>query len=239
MTLAIMQPYLFPYNGYFQLLHAADKFVFYDDVSFIKQGWINRNRILINGVPSYFTMPVRKISSFTRICDMEIDGRSFPHWRDKFLKSLRHNYAKAPFYPACIPIVEAALDEKATHVGELAKRSVRLIAEYLDIRTEIVDSSDIYRNESLSAQERVLDICSKEQAGRYLNFIGGWDLYHAPDFQKQGVELRFIRSMEFRYPQFAAPFHPSLSIIDAAMFCGKERLVRMLDEYQLIKQEET
>ena len=67
MKLAIMQPYLFPYLGYFQLIAAVDKFVFYDDVNFIKNGWINRNRLLISGKVNYITIPLSGASSFLKI----------------------------------------------------------------------------------------------------------------------------------------------------------------------------
>src|SRR5581483_11840060 len=71
-----MQPYLFPYIGYFQLMHAVDRFVVADDLSYIKQGWINRNRLLINGEAAYFTVPLRRHAATALIRDVEIDDRS-------------------------------------------------------------------------------------------------------------------------------------------------------------------
>ena len=65
--LAIMQPYLFPYMGYWQLMKAVDRFVIYDDVNYIKGGWINRNRILVNGEPAYFTIPLDQASPYDAI----------------------------------------------------------------------------------------------------------------------------------------------------------------------------
>ena len=81
MKIAIMQPYFFPYIGYWQLIHAVDHFVIYDDVNYIKGGWINRNRILINGKPAYITVPLHKASAFKRICDTDLQPS--PFWRGR------------------------------------------------------------------------------------------------------------------------------------------------------------
>src|SRR5687768_13108726 len=97
MKLAIMQPYLFPYIGYFQLMHAADKFVVYDDVNYIKGGWVNRNRILVNGKPHMFTLPLKNAGSNIKINEIEVSGGELMKWREKFLRTLQQAYAKAPF----------------------------------------------------------------------------------------------------------------------------------------------
>lgn len=235
MTLAIMQPYLFPYIGYFQLIHAADKFVFYDDVNFIKQGWINRNRILQQGNPVYFTLPVKNISSFNKICDTETDNRSYGLWRNKFLKTLQYNYSKAPFYQDTFALVESCLAPEAVPVSDFAKKSIRATAGYLGISTEIVDTSAVYGNANLSAQQRVIDICKKENASMYINVSGGTELYDASDFSAAGIELDFIKSKPVVYKQFDNAFCPGLSIIDIMMFCSKEETKNFLKEYILFK----
>ena len=235
MTLAIMQPYLFPYIGYFQLIHAADKFVFYDDVNFIKQGWINRNRILQSGKPNYFTLPVKAISSFNKICDTQIDDKAYEVWRKKILKTLSFNYSKAPYYKDVIGIIENSIAPGASLVSEVAKKSITATATYLDVQTEIVFSSSVYANNNLSAQQRVIDICKKENAVTYINVSGGLELYNANDFLNEKVELKFIKPAEVTYNQFTAAFHPALSIIDVLMFCSKAEIKTFLDSYHLFK----
>ncbi len=69
MKLAIMQPYFFPYIGYFQLINTVDEFVVYDNIEFTKKGWINRNRILVNGKDEYITLPIKKDSDFLHVKD--------------------------------------------------------------------------------------------------------------------------------------------------------------------------
>ncbi len=235
MTLAIMQPYLFPYIGYFQLIDAADKFVFYDDVNFIKQGWINRNRILQPEGPRYFTLPVKNISSFNKICDTQIDYRAYGLWRKKFFKTLSFSYSKAPHYHEVLDLVQNCLLEEAVSIGGVAKKSVEAVAKYLNISTEMVATSAQYGNSHLSAQQRVIDICKTEKATRYINVSGGISLYSQPDFLKEGIELNFIKTNAIIYNQFKEPFHPALSIIDMLMFCKKEQVQAFLNEYDFIK----
>ncbi len=235
MTLAIMQPYLFPYIGYYQLIHAADKFVFYDDVNFIKQGWINRNRILQSGEPNYFTLPVKNSSSFNKICDTQIDEKSFGLWRKKFFKTLEFNYSKAPHYKDVIELIQNCISAEANLIKDVARKSVVDIAAYLNIKTEIVESSSVYVNSNFSAQQRVIDICKTEKATTYINVSGGISLYSFDDFLKESIQLNFIKTNTITYYQFDETFHSSLSIIDVLMFCSKEQIQSFLEEYSIIK----
>src|SRR5687768_5086677 len=166
-----MQPYFLPYLGYFQLIHAADRFVIYDDVAFIKQGWINRNRFLIGGKDEFITVPVRQISSFKRINETEIDN-SQP-WAKKFLKALQLNYARAPFYKDIYPLVEEIALQEEKHISHWNTFALEKILTLLEIQTEIVPTSSGYDNDQLEGEERVIDICRKEKADIYINMIGG------------------------------------------------------------------
>jgi WbqC-like protein family len=239
MTIAIMQPYLFPYIGYFQLIHTADKFVFYDDVNFIKQGWVNRNRILQASQPIFFTLPVKKISSYTKICDTKIDVKSFPLWKSKFLKTLQYNYSKAPYFKIAFDVIESVLAIDSLTINDFAKKSVVGILDYIGIITSIIPSSSIYNNQILSAQERVMDICKKENAIHYINVSGGVALYNTSDFENNGIKLSFIKSKVPVYKQFTDTFHSGLSIIDVLMFCSKEQILSMMDDYTLFKNTES
>ncbi len=238
MTLGLMQPYLFPYIGYYQLIHAVDKFVFYDDVNFIKQGWVNRNRILQSDNAIFFTMPLKSISSFTKICDTQIDEKSFPLWRSKFLKTLQYNYSKAPYFKIAFDVIESVLTNNSLMLNDFAKKSVVTILDYIGINTSIIKSSSIYNNQILSAQERVIDICKKENALHYINFSGGVALYNAADFENEGIKLSFIKSMMPEYKQFNNTFQSGLSIIDVLMFCSKEQIMTIMDDYTLFKNTE-
>ncbi len=215
MKLAIMQPYLFPYIGYFQLINVADKFVVYDDITFIKQGWINRNCILLNGVKHLVTIPVKSISSHTLISDTIVSNKP-DNWEHKLSNTIRQAYNKAPFFSEVFPLIESVLlPAKGKVISDVIRMSIHFIMGYVGINTIIVESSSIYQNHALKNQERVIDICKKEKANTYINAIGGSDLYSAEQFMKKNITLQFLKSNSTPYQQFTEPFVPSLSIIEA------------------------
>jgi len=231
MKLGIMQPYLFPYLGYFQLIAAVDKYVFYDDVTFIKQGWINRNAVLVAGKRHMFTVPLEDASSFTLIRDTLVDEHQYPQWRRKFLKTVAQNYKGAPCFEAAYAIVEGVLGPSEPGISRLATASVLAVAAYLQLPTTFVRSSAIYGNAELKGADRLLDICRQEKADTYYNAKGGRELYSKEAFAQRGVELRFLEAKEVRYAQFQEEFVPWLSIIDVMMFNSKETIQGFLKEY--------
>jgi len=230
--LAIMQPYIFPYIGYFQLVNAVDKFVFYDDVDFIKQGWINRNYLLVNDNPSLFSIPVKNISSNQKIKDVEIVENK--KWKKTFLRTIFYSYKKAPFFDAIYNLVESITDSGENKIGMLAISSIRKVASYLNINTEFSISAGRYENDSLTGEARVLDICQQENATHYINPIGGRSLYSKELFSRHGIELSFIKTGDVTYEQFGNTFVPSLSIIDVMMFNLPEQIRDFLNDFEFI-----
>jgi hypothetical protein len=227
MRLAVMQPYFFPYVGYFQLIGLVDKFVFYDDVNYIKNGWINRNRILTGGQAQYLTVPLAGASPFQKINEVMVANDKI--WRKKSIERLRHSYAKAPFFSDVNELVCNVLAADEVSIAALAKKSVVDVSEYLGLGTQFVDSSVQYGNSSLTGQSRVIDICRLEGARTYTNPPGGKDLYDAQQFAASGVELRFLQPALPPYPQFADDFVTGLSIIDVLMFNDKRAVRDMLE----------
>ena len=145
--LGIMQPYLFPYIGYIQLMAAVDKFVIYDDVAFINKGWINRNKILVGGKENLFTIPLIGASQNKLIKNIQIDDAT--KWRGKFLKTLEQSYKKAPQFQSVLPIVSEIIESEEKMIAGMIVKSLELMANYLEIKTKIVSSSSIYQNENL------------------------------------------------------------------------------------------
>jgi len=232
MKLAIMQPYFFPYIGYFQLINVVDKFVIYDDLTFIKQGWINRNKILADGNDFLFTVPLKKLSSYRLINETEISG--IQHWKKKIFKTIKYSYKKAPFFEETSQIIHRVLNSEARFIGKLAFLSLKEICQYLEINTQFVESSIMYKNAGLKGQDRVIDICVREDAQHYINLIGGRRLYIKEDFKRKGIILNFIKTKEIVYQQFQNEFVPNLSMIDVMMFNPKQRIQDFLNEYELV-----
>lgn len=230
MKIAVMQPYLFPYIGYFQLLNAVDKFVIFDDVNFIKKGWINRNNILVNRQKYLFTVPLIDASQNKLIKEIEIAGGD---WQGKFLKTLAQSYKKAPFFDETFALVEKIALSSEPLIAKLIFRSLLVFKDALKINTEIVPSSEIYNNRELKAQDRILDICKQEKATEYVNPAGGTQLYDRRIFAENGVKLFFLKTQPFSYGQFGDEFVPYLSIIDVLMFNGTAQTRELLLKYVL------
>lgn len=236
MIIAIMQPYLFPYIGYFQLISHANKFILYDDVAFIKQGWINRNKILTNTKEFYFTVPLQDISSYRTIKDHWLSTTHYPLWKNKFLKTLQQNYSRSPYYKCVYPIIENILAIGLPNtISSLNYSGLKAVCDYLEIATPIVKSSVIYKNSYLKSQERVIDICRQEGTEIYLNMIGGADLYDYIQFQRHGIKLMFLKPELDAYNQSSADFIPGLSIIDLLMNIDKEETQKILRKGKLIE----
>lgn len=234
MKLAIMQPYFMPYIGYFQLINTVDKFIFYDDVTFIKQGWINRNRILINNQANMFSLPLANASSHTLIKDVVISKNRYEKWKKSFLSSIMFNYKKAENYEEIRVLIEDILYEPPESISEFAIKSVIEISNYLNITTDFEICSESYSNTHLSGQSRVIDICRQEGATTYINPIGGIDLYSEAKFLAQNINLFFIKTENVLYKQYSAEFVPFLSIIDVLMFNDKEKVLNMLNDFELV-----
>ena len=234
MKLAIMQPYFMPYIGYFQLINLVDKFVFYDDVTFIKQGWINRNQILINDQAKLFSVPLSNASSHTLIKDVLISDIRYEKWKKSFLSTIMFNYKKAKNYEIVEALIERILLTPPKTISDLAIKSVIEISNYLDLDTEFDVSSQNYGNTHLSGQDRVLDICQKENVNTYINPIGGMELYSRDIFSERKIELMFISAHKTIYKQFSSDFIPFLSIIDVLMFNDKKQVLEMLNNFDLV-----
>lgn len=232
MKIAIMQPYILPYIGYFQLIKAVDKFIIYDDVNFINRGWINRNRLLVGGKDSLFTIPLKEASQNKLIHEIEVNWDAA--WKSKFLKTLEQSYKKAPFYADVLPLVQASLALDNVPISEVIVENLRILCSYLDIKTEIIASSRSYNNQHLKAQERILDICLQEKAHQYINPIGGIELYDKTVFEEKGTVLNFIKAKAISYPQFKNEFVPWLSILDVLMFNSVAQIQVFLEEYELV-----
>jgi hypothetical protein len=234
MKLGIMQPYLFPYIGYYQLMHAVDRFVIADDLTFIKQGWINRNRLLVNGKAAYFTVPLRHHRADALIRDIEIDDGLGKRWRRIMLKTVENFYRRAPFFDGAYPIVEMVIGGSFSRIADMARSSLRGVFDYLGVPVSLVESSAIYGNAHLRGQERIIDTCISEKATDYVNAIGGRELYSREAFLARGIRLHFVSTEAIEYPQFKSPFVASLSIIDLLMFNSPDRTRQLLERYELL-----
>jgi hypothetical protein len=238
MKIAVMQPYFMPYIGYFQLMNAVDAFVVYDNIEYTKKGWINRNRILVNGKDDYVTLPLKKDSDYLNIAERRL-ADSWPQDRIKMLNRIRQSYLKAPGFDETYPLIEACIRFENLNLFAFILNSIELIKNHLGIKSTLVISSTIHADHSLKSESRVISICHALKADEYINPIGGLELYSLSNFASAGVSLKFLKARNVPYQQGHHTFVPFLSIIDILMFCGKNRTMDMLSEFDFIQQENT
>lgn len=228
MKVAIMQPYFFPYLPYWQLMHSVDKFVIYDDVNFIKKGYVNRNNFLVNGQSQLITLQLLGASQNKLINEISIGGN-----RDKVLKTIELAYKKAPHYLETIDLVRQIMEAPSLRLSEFLSDSIFRISRQLGMSTDILLSSDIDKNTQLKGQEKILQIVKKLNGTHYVNSIGGRDMYQREVFLANGLDLSFIMSKNSTYDQGLETFVPNLSIIDLLMFNDPHRVTNMLRAYEL------
>ncbi len=231
-TVAIMQPYFFPYIGYLQLMDCADTFILYDDVKYIKQGWVNRNRILRGDAPVYLTLPVVRGTHKERICEKRLLNPQ-ESLKDAFAKITRH-YRAAPQFDKALEFLEPLFSPNVETISNFNIRALGALCRHLGISTELVIASERNYGDDVSGQERVLRICEREAATHYVNAIGARasGLYSEEAFAAAGLELSFLRTdPDLAYDQGGAGFVANLSVIDLLMHNPPERIRRMLSQY--------
>ena len=210
-----MQPYFLPYIGYFQLVVAVDLLIIYDNIKYTKKGWINRNRMLLNGADTTFSLSLKKDSDYLNVVEREL---SSDFNRQKFLNQMRGAYIKAPQFNAVWPLLEKIVTYENNNLFRYIHNSIIEICRYLDINTKICLSSEVPIDHDLKNQDKVIALCHANNATIYINTSGGIDLYSKEAFHQAGLELNFIKALPFEYAQLGNDFVPWLSIVDVLMF---------------------
>lgn len=234
MILGMMQPYFYPYLGYWQLMNMVDEYIIYDDVNYIKGGWINRNRIKINGSDAMISIPIRKASQNRKINEHEIAMNQ--EVRDKLVNTVKNAYAKAPYRDDVLRLFEETVYCEKTNLAEFLAYCNRKVAEYMGITTPIYSATELKLDHTLRSEDRIIDICKQRGITSYINAIGGKELYSEQDFENNGIELGFLRmDNDIVYPQGKGDFIPGLSILDVLMYNSKEEIKELLNRFTLEK----
>lgn len=232
MRVGIMQPYFLPYVAYFQLIQHCDIFVVWDDIEYSKGGWVNRNRILLNGNPKMFTLPLSRGSDYLNIGQRAIAPEFNPAG---MLSRFRHAYSHAPNWDEGSELLHSIFKFTGESLFNFVYRSITEVMGYLKINTQVVVSSELSIDGSLSGQDRVLAVCEAVGAAHYINAIGGQELYSHPAFDSRGISLSFLHSQFPPYPQFSEPFIADLSILDPVMFLSPQNLASRVElSYEII-----
>ena len=232
MRLGMMQPYFYPYLGYWQLMNYVDEYIIYDDVNYIKSGWINRNRIKLNGAPAYLGISVKKASQNKKINELEVFMPDSD--KEKILMKLKMAYGKAPYFKNVFELFKDTVYCEKTNLAEYLKYQNIKTADYMGITTKIYSATELELDHTNRAQARIIDVCRIRGASEYVNAIGGKELYDKQLFSEAGIKLNFLKmDTDIVYPQGKGQFIPSLSILDVLMFNSKEEIQALLKRYSI------
>lgn len=235
MKAAIMQPYFYPYIGYFQLIHAADRFILFDDVQYIRHGWINRNRILKPGEGfQYIIMPLAAHNRHTLIKDIqpaETDKNT-----DKILRQLEHYKRSAPYYKTVRSLLGDCFAVPQNSIVTMNGYYLKTVCDYIGLNFKIEISSQINFDYSQvkDAGEWALRMCEQLQVTTYINPPGGRELFDNSKFEKSNIRLQFLQPALTPYDQRRPQFEPGLSIIDVMMFNEPAAIKQLLNDYHLV-----
>lgn len=228
-----MQPYFFPYIGYFQLINSVDEFVIYDNIEFTKKGWINRNRILVNCASDYISLPLKKDSDYLHVRDRFL-ADTWEGERKKMLNRIVGSYSKAPFFKETYEVIEKCIMYEDRNLFTFIFYSIRTLIDYFKIDTKFIISSSIPIDHQLKNEDKVIAICKEQKTGVYINPIGGMSLYDKKRFLSYNIELQFQKSNKIDYRQFSNEFVPWLSIIDIMMFNSNDEISTYLTNYTIV-----
>ena len=234
MKLGIMQPYLFPYIGYFQLMNAVDKWVVFDDIQYIRHGWVNRNRVLSPNLEKewqYITVPLVKHQKTELIYNIVINNTE--KWQSNIYNKLSYyKKIRAPYFKDVIKVVENCLSYDTKFLNDLNIKSLKLVANYLGINFNYVISSkeEFDYSEVNNSGDWAFEISKQMDASTYVNPVGGKEIFDNEKFENEGIELKFLKSNNMHYKQSRRNYVPWLSIIDVMMFNPPERIKDMLNK---------
>lgn len=225
MKLGIMQPYFFPYIGYFELIYCTDRWVVFDTAQYIRHGWVNRNRILhpTQGW-QYIIVPTQHHDQKTPIHQIRINDDS--RWRDKLLGQLQHYRKQAPYYKAVTDIVSACVADTDNSLNRLNVRSLQLVCSYLGIpfNDSLFSEMDLTLGPVAGPGDWALRISEALGAHEYLNPPGGADLFDRAKFEAAGITLTIQTPVDYVYSCGSYQFEPNLSIIDVLMWNSVEAI---------------
>lgn len=223
MNVVILQPSYIPWRGYFDQIHRADLFIFYDDVQYDKRGWRNRNQIKTARGKQWLTIPVFSRGSQTE--NISIDQIKIVWenpWNQDHLKSLRHSYAKAPCFEQYVPFLNELYNRHDEFLADFTIESTIAIARELGIaHTRFMRSSEI---PGITGQktDRLIEILQAVGAKHYISGPSARDYIENDKFDAAGITLEYMEYNYPEYPQLHPPFDPYVSILDLLFMTGSQ-----------------
>jgi hypothetical protein len=230
--MALMQPYFFPYIGYYQLLAYSDIFYIYDDTHYSKGGWYTRNRVLHNvKTYEYINVSVER----PRLNEMLNNVRLKKKHDDlvSILGKLTIYKKRAPYYQRVVEIVRNVFADSSETLVSINVTSLTAVSEYVGIEYFIGYSSTLNYDRNCSAEDKVIEINREIGSTEYINLPGGRDLYHKTRFESAGINLIFMDLPHFEYETHPFQYIPNLSMVDVLMWNSPEDIRKYINDHRV------
>jgi hypothetical protein len=235
MKFALMQPYFFPYIGYFSLIQSVDHFMFFDDVQYTRKSWMCRNRLLnVEKQQPYYIRPkIRKPIYKALLTDVELDNSEI--WKNHLLQQLNGYKKKAKFYEETLQFLSGILERDYIGLAHFNISSTIEISRYLGIKPKFDKYTDynFYFETKPGIGDWGREVAHEIEVTEYINSPGGEDFIFPDEFNSLGIKLGFIQPHLTKYWQGNSGFIPGLSILDVLIFNGRERTAEMVSDYDI------
>jgi len=232
-----MQPYFFPYLGYFSLIENTDKWVVFDISQYTPKTWINRNRVLnIDKGWSYISLSIEKSNQSKMIHEIRLKDTDIA--RRNVINKILHYKNKAPYFPQVLSIIKNVFEElNSTSLVDINNISIKHTCEYLDIayNASVLSRSGLIFPEIRHPGAWALEISSALGASHYLNPVGGKSLFKESEFKQRGIKLEFLDTNSYTYDTNPYKFIENLSVIDVMMWNSVDAIRDQLTNYSIIK----
>lgn len=218
---AILQPSYLPWIGYFDQISLVDRFIYLDDVQFTRRDWRNRNKIRTADGWSWLTIPIVQKKRFAQsLLETQIDPAS--NWKTKHLNTIRHNYAKTPYFDLYFPKIETIINRDWDLLPNLCLELTENLKEWLGISTPTLRSSELAVEEKKG--DKILSLCRRLEATHYLTGDLAKDYLNESEFLSYNIQLEYHQYSHPSYLQRYEGFVPYMSIIDLLFNEGEKSL---------------
>ena len=222
MNVAVMQPYFFPYLGYWQLISASNVFILFDDVYYSKKGYVDRNTIAINNERRHFKLTISGASKNNLINELEI--KESP---SKLLKTIEMAYGSARHFDAAFPLFKDILEHDERKLSRFLKYSIEKVNDFLGISKPVMFSSSLECDER--GAQKIIPLVKHHSGQVYINMEGGRALYDVTEFHDNGISLHFLTPDDSFIVQRRGLNLGRLSIIDTLMHFSVGELRPFID----------
>lgn len=232
MKLGIMQPYFFPYLGYFDLIARTDRWVVFDIVQYNNKSWMNRNRILHPRKGwQYINVPVARAPRGTPIYDIRIKDRDAA--LNRLLGQIDHYRKHAPYFRQVQDLVQKTFMSPSDRLVDINVAGLRTVCDYLGLNfdADLCSEMDLNLDNIEHSGQWALGIAVQMGASEYINPPGGRSIFNKTEWEDASIRLTFAEMIEFTYDCHPYEFVQNLSILDVLMWNEPQKVVTILNEY--------